>query len=188
MQQDKATPSPPVYKPSYVGRLIHADIVGPFRISIVGHFKYVLVLTDDHSRFKSVFFMKKKSEAIDKVKSYVASLNAHVNKGKATPVQVVGSLHTDNAGEFLSHEFKDFMDEASIRQTTCPPHIHSLNGVAERAKAPSGPSSRTLALTSWRRVRPTVFGPMRWSTPSTYSIAVPVRPIQTDPLLRVDAQ
>ena len=50
--------SPPVYKPSYVGRLIHADIVGPFRISIVGHFKYVLVLTDDHSRFKSVYFMK----------------------------------------------------------------------------------------------------------------------------------
>ena len=121
--------SPPVYKPSYVGRLIHADIVGPFRISIVGHFKYVLVLTDDHSRFKSVYFMKKKSEAIAKLKSYVASLNAHVNKGKATPVQIVGSLHTDNAGEFLSqHEIKDFMDEASIRQTTCPPHIHSLTG------------------------------------------------------------
>jgi len=125
--------APPVYKPSYVGRLIHADIVGPFRLSITGHFKYILVLTDDHSRFKSVYFMKAKSEAIQKVKTYVASLNAHVNEGKAHPTNIVGSLHTDNAGEFLSHEFKEFMDEASIRQTTCPPHVHSLNGVAERS-------------------------------------------------------
>ena len=125
--------APPVYKPSYVGRLIHADIVGPFRVSIVGHFKYILVLTDDHSRFKSVYFLRNKSEALSKVKCYVASVNAHVSQGKPAPVKVVGSLHTDNAGEFLSHEFKEFMDQEAIQQTTCPPHIHSLNGVAERA-------------------------------------------------------
>ena len=46
---------------------------------------------------------------------------------------MVGHLHMDNAGEFLSREFKDFLDEELISQTTCPPHVHQLNGVAERA-------------------------------------------------------
>ena len=46
---------------------------------------------------------------------------------------MVGSLHTDNAGEFLSRSFEDLLDTNAIDQTTCPPHVHSLNGVAERA-------------------------------------------------------
>ena len=44
---------------------------------------------------------------------------------------VVGSFHTDNAGEFISRDFTEFL--ANIRHTTCPPHVHQLNGVAERA-------------------------------------------------------
>jgi hypothetical protein len=65
----------PVYVPSYVGRLVHADIVGPFRLSFIGRYQYVLVLTDDHSRFKTVYFMKRKSEAMEKVKTYVDALH-----------------------------------------------------------------------------------------------------------------
>jgi len=45
----------------------------------------------------------------------------------------VGQLHIDNAGEFLSNEFNEFLDEESITRTTCPPHVHQLNGVAERS-------------------------------------------------------
>ena len=39
----------------------------------------------------------------------------------------------DNAGEFLSHAFTEFIDSESIDRTTCPPHVHQLNGVAERS-------------------------------------------------------
>jgi hypothetical protein len=56
-----------------------------------------------------------------------------LNRGKAEPTKIVGALHTDNAGEYLSREFKEFIDEESISQTTCPPYVHSLNGVAEQA-------------------------------------------------------
>lgn len=41
-------------------------------------------------------------------------------------------IHSDNAGEFTSRSFEEFLDSASITQTTSPPHIHQLNGVAER--------------------------------------------------------
>ena len=121
------------YTPSHAGRLVHADIVGPFTLSVDGHFQWMLVLVDDHTRFKFVYFMKKKSEAPQKISKFVAKFNAHASKHASSPVRVVGSLHTDNAGEFLSTEFKYFLDEASIDHTTCPPHVHQLNGVAERA-------------------------------------------------------
>lgn len=45
----------------------------------------------------------------------------------------VRGVHLDNAGEFLSREFTEYLESESIARTTCPPHVHQLNGVAERA-------------------------------------------------------
>ena len=53
--------------------------------------------------------------------------------GRATPIRIVGSLHTDNAGEFISEDFKEFLDTELVDHTRCPAHVHQLNGVAERA-------------------------------------------------------
>ena len=120
------------YQPSHVGRLIHGDLAGPFQRSHHG-FRYFLILVDDHSRFKQVYFLKSKSEALQRVRSFVAKLNALSSIGKPEPVRVIGQLHMDNAGEFLSGEFNEFLDSELITRTTCPPHVHQLNGVAERA-------------------------------------------------------
>ena len=121
------------YHPTHAGRLVHADIVGPFVSSFFGGYKYALVLVDDHTRFKFVYFLKAKSEAPDKIRAFISSMNAHASSNSAAPVRVVGSLHTDNAGEFLSRKFTDLLDHELVAQTTCPPHVHALNGVAERA-------------------------------------------------------
>ena len=121
------------YSPSYPGRLIHADIAGPFIPSSHGHYRYILVLVDDHSRFKAVYFLRNKSEQAQHARAFIAKMNALLNAGKAKPSHIVGSLLTDNAGEFLSHEFARFLDSESIDHTTCPPYVHELNGVAERA-------------------------------------------------------
>ena len=121
------------YTPSHAGRLIHADIAGPFKYSKHGHYRYFLVLVDDHTRFKQVYFLKRKSDALARVRTFVAKFNAYASLGKPEPVRVVGALHTDNAGEFLSREFEEFLDEELIDQSLCPPHVHQLNGVAERA-------------------------------------------------------
>eukprot|EP00965_Chrysotila_dentata_P081591 2694130-Pleurochrysis_carterae.AAC.1 len=43
-----------LYRESYPGRLIHADIAGPFLRTHAGGHQYALVLVDDHTRFKSV--------------------------------------------------------------------------------------------------------------------------------------
>ena len=110
------------YKPSHVGRLIHADIAGPFKRSTHG-FTYFIVLVDDHSRFKAAYFLKRKSDAVARVRAFVTKLNALASRGKPEPVRVIGQLHMDNAGEFLSREFDEFLDQESILRTTCPPHV-----------------------------------------------------------------
>ena len=51
------------YIESKPGRLIHADIAGPFKPSAVGHFQYLLVLVDDHTRFKFVFPLVNRKDA-----------------------------------------------------------------------------------------------------------------------------
>ena len=48
------------------------------------------------------------------------------------PIRVV-NIKCDNAGEFLSHEFRKMLTDKGIHQMTCPPHAHQLNGVPERA-------------------------------------------------------
>ena len=43
------------------------------------------------------------------------------------------NIKCDNAGEFLSREFKKMLTDKGIHQTTFLPHVHQLNSVAERA-------------------------------------------------------
>ena len=120
------------YSPSHPGRLVHTDIVGPFKRSRRGY-RYALIFIDDHSRFKFVYFLKAKSEAPAMARRFIARFNAHASQRSRTPVRILGRLHSDNAGEFLSREFTELLDEELIDHTTCPPHAHQLNGVAERA-------------------------------------------------------
>ena len=90
------------YQRSYPGRLIHADIVGPFHPSHIHGYRYMLVMVDDHSRFKQVYFLRSKDEAMSRARRFVNSLNAYASRGKSEPVRIAGSLKTDNAGEFLT--------------------------------------------------------------------------------------
>eukprot|EP00965_Chrysotila_dentata_P076499 2526045-Pleurochrysis_carterae.AAC.1 len=63
----------------------------------------------------------------------MASFSALLNKRSDRPNHVIGTLHSDNAGEFLSRECSEFLASRGVHNTTCPPHVHQLNGVAERA-------------------------------------------------------
>ena len=121
------------YHSSHAGRLVHADIAGPFKRSWLGGFQYALILTDDHTRFKFIYFLKNKSDAPDRVRRFIASFNALANLRADAVVRVVSTIHTDNAGEFLSRQFQELLDESLVTLTTCPPHVHQLNGVAERS-------------------------------------------------------
>ena len=121
------------YKPSYPGRLVHADIAGPFRRSVHGQHQYFLILIDDHTRWKEVYFLHTKDEALARIRSFVAKFKSVANQGRSEPTRIVGTLHTDNAGEFLSRQFEELLADETMEHTRCPAHVHQLNGVAERS-------------------------------------------------------
>ena len=121
------------YKPSYPGRLVHADLVGPFRKSIHSQKQYALILIDDHSRFKTVYALKKKSDAVDAMKHYVPETNAALNRSRKDPIKIVGTLHTDNGGEFVNSQLDDFLEKEGATHTLSSPYVHDENSVAERA-------------------------------------------------------
>eukprot|EP00965_Chrysotila_dentata_P132054 4365394-Pleurochrysis_carterae.AAC.1 len=79
--------------------------------------------------------LRAKSEAPAAVRTFIASFTALLNRNRRDggASQVVGTFHSDNAGEFLSADFANFLATNGVNATTCPPHVHQLNGVAERA-------------------------------------------------------
>ena len=85
--------------------------------------------------------------ALKHIRAYVASMNALISKGSNLPRYAVGTLHTDNAGEFLSREFEDFLDASLIEHSTCPPTYLQ--------------SSRTIQIRSTLRVRLSVWAKTR---------------------------
>ena len=138
------------YQPSYAGRLIHADIAGEFSRTRVGQNKWVLVLVDDHTRFKFAFPIRNRSDAPAQLRKFVASFNlmARNAQHQGRLVRTIGSLLNDKAGEFISKDFRDFLAGNLVQQTTSPAEVHSLNGVAERAIRSIMEQSRSMMVAS----------------------------------------
>lgn len=49
-------------KASCVGELVHSDVCGPMHCTSVGGSKYFLLFKDDFSHFRTIFFLKEKTE------------------------------------------------------------------------------------------------------------------------------
>ena len=64
------------YKAKECLELMHTNICGPFNVHAWGEYEYFITFTDDYSRFKYVYMMHRKSDALDKfIKFKVESEN-----------------------------------------------------------------------------------------------------------------
>lgn len=90
--------------------LIHKDIWGLFStLSMLVH-RYFLTFIDDHSCFCWIFYMKRKSETSNLVKSFISYVK--------TQFQVcVKTLRSDNGPEFTLKLF--YLSQGIIHQTLC---------------------------------------------------------------------
>ena len=50
--------------------LIHSDVCGPINTQAKGGFQYFIPFTDDFSRFRYVYLMRHKSQALEKFKEF----------------------------------------------------------------------------------------------------------------------
>ena len=91
----------------------------------IGGAKYFVTFIDDYTWCCAVYFMKHKLEVFDKFIEFEASVTNDVGKA-------IGTLRTDNGGEYLSTELQNYLKEKGIRHELTVPHSPQQNGVAER--------------------------------------------------------
>ena len=80
---------------------IHTDVCGPFSVASKAKHRYYVIFVDEFSRRCWIFFMQKKSETFLKFCEFKALVEKESGKQ-------VKALRSDNGGEYISGEFKDF--------------------------------------------------------------------------------
>ncbi|KAK8923669.1 hypothetical protein KSP39_PZI019346 [Platanthera zijinensis] len=105
--------------------VVHSDVCGPMSsIARAGYF-YFVIFTDDFSRYGYVYIMKCKSETFEKFKEFKNEVENQLGKR-------VKALRSNRGGEYLSHEFRDYLKECGIVSQLTPPRTPQHNGVSER--------------------------------------------------------
>lgn len=104
-------------------REVYCDVLGPLNLNSLQGNKYVVHFTEVRSKYRWIYFVKHKSEVLDKIKSFVGEVKAMGFN--------MGQLRTDCGSEFVNEGVKEFASGSFILRTT-PPNTQQSNGIAER--------------------------------------------------------
>ena len=118
-------------------QLVHSHVCGPMQTESLGGRKYFATFIDDYSRCCNVYFLKHKSEVSEKFKEFEASITNESDRR-------IGTLRTDNGGEYLSAEFKEYLKLRGIRHELTVPYSPQQNGVVERMNRTLMESARAM--------------------------------------------
>jgi transposase InsO family protein len=86
---------------------IHMDVCGPFSVASTTKHKYYVIFVDEFFRKCWIFFIQMKDQTFSKFCEFKALVE------KASGKQVK-ALRSDNGGEYISNEFKDFCSREGI--------------------------------------------------------------------------
>jgi len=120
-------PNPSKY--TYFGAKLSSDLCGPFPKSIDNYY-YMLNIVDASTNYLQVYFLHSKSstEVKQSLESFLRDFRSQLPHDPSTPIR----WHTDNGGEFLSHDLHAFCHEFAIRRSFSTPYAPPQNAHAER--------------------------------------------------------
>lgn len=105
--------------------LVHADVCGPMETISLGGARYFLLLKDDFTSYRKVFFMKQKSEVVKYIQVFIDAAERETNcKMKV--------LRTDNGLEFVNKEVANILKKKGICHQRSVAYTPEQNGRAER--------------------------------------------------------
>lgn len=107
--------------------IVHVDVTGPMDTISLGGARYALIFTDAYSRWRVVYVLATRDQALSKLKEYQLEMNTLLHGAK------VKRLHSDGGGEFIGAEFKQYCKAQGILLTGSSAHTPEQNGVAERS-------------------------------------------------------
>lgn len=121
------------------GQLIHMDLCGPMETDSLGGARYFLLIKDDYSRYRVVYFIKNKSETENKIYEFIM-------RTKTNPGHTIQTIRTDNGSEFINSKVKQIMINNGIQHQTSVAFTPQQNGCAEREIRTIVEAARTMIL------------------------------------------
>jgi len=122
-------------------KIVHTDVVGPFRTESLGRAKYFITFIDDSTRWCEVYFLRQKSGVFEAFIIY----QKRVEKQTGMKVKC---LQSDNGREYCNAEFDKYLaDQGIVRRLTIL-HTPEQNRVAERMNRTLLDMARCLLLQS----------------------------------------
>jgi transposase InsO family protein len=105
--------------------LVHFDLCGPMHVPSANGNKHFMSFIYDYTRTCWVYLLKYKSQAFETFKKFHVWIQ---NEEQSH----IGTLCTDNAREYTSNEFENYLRQHGIQHQTAVPYNPQQNGVAER--------------------------------------------------------
>ena len=140
LAKSKTLPFPSgAHRASTCFEMIHSDVWGISPVVSHAHYKYFVTFIDDYSRFTWIYFLKYKSEVFSMFKKFLM----YVENQFQTSIRI---LRSDSGGEYMSHEFHEFLQQKGILSQRSCPNTPQQNGVAERKNRHLLDVTRTLLL------------------------------------------
>ncbi|CAG9571437.1 unnamed protein product [Danaus chrysippus] len=117
--------------------LIHADVCGPMEEASVGVSKYFVLMKDDFSNFRCVYFIKNKNETIKCIEDFL-------NKAENITGNKVMLFRTDNGLKFINKNVKELFSGRGITHQRSVLYTPEQNGKAERDNRTLVEAARTM--------------------------------------------
>ncbi|GJT13546.1 retrotransposon protein, putative, ty1-copia subclass [Tanacetum coccineum] len=105
--------------------IIHTDVSCPLRHVSTQGASYFITFTDDYSRYGYIYLLKHKHEVFETFKVFKNEVENQLGK-------TIKAIRSDQGGEYISQEFKDYLKVNGIVQQLTPPYTPQHNGVSER--------------------------------------------------------
>jgi len=105
--------------------VIHTDLCGPMQTTNLTGERYFITFIDEASSRVSLCLLKTKDGALSAFQAYRA--RAEKESGKE-----IQSLRSDGGGEYMSKEFRKYLQESGIKHIVTPSYSPWQNGRAER--------------------------------------------------------
>lgn len=118
LYKDKSHITRPLY-------IVHSDVCGPITPPTLDNKNYFILFVDQYTHYCVVYLLTYKSDVFYAFKDYVAKSEAKLN------LKLV-HLYSDNGGEYLSTEMKNYCSEKGITYHLTVPRTPQQNGVSER--------------------------------------------------------
>lgn len=122
------------------GEMIHSDVCGPMNISSPSGSRYFVLFKDDCSGYRTVYFLKAKSEVYTKFVQY----QAYVERQTGNKIKILRS--DQGKGEYLNKEFQDYLKKEGISHEWSAPYTPQQNGRSERELRTIVESARSMLI------------------------------------------